>query len=460
MTNPPSVNVFSPAMQFSYSGVSGSTYSTKAPGQNTLVGNATSGWVETQPDGTAFRYLSTGVLSSIANKAGLRWTLTWDSGFNLVQAIKGPLGRTTSFTYNASSFITRIQDPGGRITSLTVDANSNLTRIISPELCTTSLIYDGSHNLLSWVSPLGDRTSFIYSSGTSFLKAVRQPMGRRTTFTSVTGSFVPINVFIDPRGGRTTMQFGQSTGAPTPYTSTDPFGSQTQVQARSDVLRATAGSQGRPRGADLVYLPVVGQWGLFHDRASGRRVTTPAPARASIPTSTTATTRSRRWSTSWVTARPWSGTAWATGSPWSIPTTSEPATSTTRWAASTAVQNALGQRATQLYDSQGRRSVDINPLGHRTSYAYDINSQRLRIQDPLGHITTTLHDNMNRLTVSDRRPWAIAPAIRMTRMDVWSRTKNPIGAITTRLYDLNSRLIATVDPWACGPAMDMTLRAI
>ena len=29
----------------------------------------------------------------------------------------------------------------------------------------------------------------------------------------------------------------------------------------------------------------------------------------------------------------------------------------------TAVQNALGQRATQLYDSQGRRLADINPLG-------------------------------------------------------------------------------------------------
>ena len=82
-----------------------------------------------------------------------------------------------------------------------------------------------------------------------------------------------------------------------------------------------------------------------------------------------------------------------------------------------AVENALRQRATQLYDSQGRRSADINPLGLRISYAYDINSQFLRVQDPLGHITTTLHDSMNRLTASID-PSATAPALRTTPMGV------------------------------------------
>ena len=72
--------------------------------------------------------------------------------------------------------------------------------------------------------------------------------------------------------------------------------------------------------------------------------------------------------------------------------------STIRWVGSSAVRNALGQRATQIYDSQGRLAADINPLGLRTTYAYDVNSQLLRVQDPLGHITTTLHDSMNRLT--------------------------------------------------------------
>ena len=68
---------------------------------------------------------------TIRNRAGVRWTMTWDAGFNLVQAIQGPLGRRTSFSYNASNLIRRIQDPGGRIITLTVNANQDLTQIVN-----------------------------------------------------------------------------------------------------------------------------------------------------------------------------------------------------------------------------------------------------------------------------------------------------------------------------------------
>ena len=135
---PTPVSVNTPSYSYSYAN-SGTSYSPSAPGQNTLVGNATTGWTETQPDGTSFKYDSTGVLRSIGNRAGVRWTLTWDAAFDLVQAIQGPLGRRTSFVYNASNFVRRIVDPGGRITTLTVNASSDLTQIVSPQLCVTSL---------------------------------------------------------------------------------------------------------------------------------------------------------------------------------------------------------------------------------------------------------------------------------------------------------------------------------
>jgi len=95
--NPPPLNVFTPPYAYSYSN-NGTSYSTVAPAQNSLTGSSTTGWTETQPDGTSFVYDTTGVLRSIRNRAGVRWTLTWDSGFNLVQHIDGPLGRRTSFT--------------------------------------------------------------------------------------------------------------------------------------------------------------------------------------------------------------------------------------------------------------------------------------------------------------------------------------------------------------------------
>ena len=50
-----------------------------------------------KPNGTAFTYDTAGVLRTIRNRAGVRWTLVWDGGFNLVQAIQAPFGRRTSF---------------------------------------------------------------------------------------------------------------------------------------------------------------------------------------------------------------------------------------------------------------------------------------------------------------------------------------------------------------------------
>src|SRR5262249_19332895 len=92
---------------------------------NTLHGAARPGWTETQPDGTTFNYDTGGHLRTIRNNAGVRWTLTWNSGVTLVQHIDGPFGRRTTFAYDGSNNIRRIQDPSGRITSLTVNANSD-----------------------------------------------------------------------------------------------------------------------------------------------------------------------------------------------------------------------------------------------------------------------------------------------------------------------------------------------
>jgi hypothetical protein len=53
--NPPPVNVNTPPYMYSYA-TNGSAYTAVAPSQNTLVGNSTTGWTETQPNGTAFVY--------------------------------------------------------------------------------------------------------------------------------------------------------------------------------------------------------------------------------------------------------------------------------------------------------------------------------------------------------------------------------------------------------------------
>ena len=438
--SPAPLNVNTPSFLYSYSN-NGTSYSAAAPGQNTLTGNATSGWTETQPDGTNFNYDNTGVLRTIRNRAGVRWTLTWDSGFNLVQAIQGPFGRRTSFVYNASSFVKRIVEPGGRITSLTVNANSDLAQIVSPQLCVTSFIYDGSHHLHAWVNPLGDRTSFIYqSSGTSLV--VQQPMGQRTTYASVFTErpLLFSTLITNPRAARTTILFTS------PYEITDPFGNQTNVypgtsltqqpQAIADPrgVRTTFTYQLQNNGAYLV--SGIQKTGYNSGTGKGQYA---FAYNSNNQVKAVVDEVGNRSTFVWDSF----GNRAAVIDPFGQ-RTSYIYDSMGRLSA---VRNALNQRATQTYDSQGRRLADINPLGQRTSYAYDVNSQLLRVQDPLGHITTTLHDSMNRLTVQidpvgNRTSYVYDANGRLSRMTA------PLTRITTWLYDANSRLIATIDPLA------------
>jgi RHS repeat-associated protein len=436
--NPPPVNVNTPPYTYSYA-TNGSTYTTVAPSQNTLVGNSTTGWTETQPNGTAFVYDDTGVLRSIRNRAGVRWTLTWDSGFNLVQSINGPFSRRTSFAYDSSSHLRRIQDPGGRITTVTVSASGNLTRIISPGLCITSFVYSSANTLLAWVNPLGDRTTFLYGNGESLFSGIQQPMGQRITHAFLL-SMPVTKMLINPRGAQTTLVDTN----PKNWTTQDPFGALTHYKwdtsfsqqlvavqdARGNLTSFTyqllnngAYSLAAARKASFISSTGQGQYSyLYNSNNQVNALVDELGNRSTL-------------------VRDSLGNRIAVVDPFNQ-RTSYHYDSMGRL---TAVQNALGLRATQLYDSQGRRSVDINPLGQRTSYAYDVNSQRLRTQDPLGHITTTLHDAMNRLTVQVD-PLGHRTSFSYDANGRLVRSTNPIGAITTRLYDLNSRLVATIDP--------------
>ena len=369
--NPPPVNVDTPGIVYSYNAGAGSTYSTVGPGQNTLVGSSTTGWTETQPDGTAFNYAASGVLSSMANKAGLRWTLSWDSGFNLLQAIQGPLNRRTSFAYNGSGYMTRIQDPGGRITSLTVNANQNLTRITSPELCVTSFSYNSPNQLRAMINPLGERTSFIsFTSGTSSGIAIQQPMGQRTTYTSVQLGAYGGSVFIDPRGGRTTFQFGGIRfGSLTGYASTDPLGKTTYYKwdyTYSQQLMAVKDARGVLTSFSYQTLGngAYSLWGTQktgYNSGTGRRqyaflYNSNNQVKASVDE------LSNRSTFVWDSL----GNRIAVVDPYNQ-RTSYIYDSMARLVA---VENALKQRSTQTYDSQGRRLADINPLAQRTTYAY------------------------------------------------------------------------------------------
>ena len=108
---------------------------------NTVQGHHPGGpWTETQPDGVAFNYNTSGLLSSIQSKVGSRWTLSYNANGSPT-IMTDPFARRTSFSYDGSNNIRHIQDSGGRITSFTVNGNGDLVQIVSPELCVTNLTY-------------------------------------------------------------------------------------------------------------------------------------------------------------------------------------------------------------------------------------------------------------------------------------------------------------------------------
>jgi RHS repeat-associated protein len=432
------VRVNTVIQRYEYERTLGTAYSAVPPSANLLVGSSTIGWTETQQNGTAFKYDASGVLRTIQNQAGVRWTLVWDSGFNTVQSITGPFGRRTSFAYDGASMIRRIQDPGGRISSFSVDSNGFLVRAVTPELCITSFSYSNvgtsGQCLSSRIDPLGNQTLYNYSGipALGIIGSVQLPMGQVTTFRS--GTSPPTNTFIDPRGGRWTIT---SDSMSRPVSSVDPFGNTTQYQwdsfASLGLVNVTDA-----RGVETVfdydempngsYLPVAvitaaGTYEIDYD--SNGRISRVVDELGNISTLV--------WDGN--------GNRLAVIDPYGVRTSylynanGQPM----------AVIDGLGNRATQVFDGQGRIAAEINPLGARTSYAYDANSQVLRLQDALGNITTTLRDDLNRITVGidplgKRTSYTFDLLGRLTKMT------NPLGNVTSQVYNANSQLIAIIDP--------------
>ena len=152
------------------------------------------------------------------------------------------------------------------------------------------------------------------------------------------------------------------------------------------------------------------------------------------------------------------------------------------------VQDPLGHITTTLHDNVNRLTAQIDPLGNRTSFTYDVDGRLIRTTNPIGAITTQVFDANSRLVATvdplglrtsygydafeqfdpdDQSPgsdqhqrlrpgqprwwrkltrWGTAPALRMTRAWNLIRTINPLGFITTSVFDSVNRLVATVDP--------------
>ena len=85
--------------------------------------------------------------------------------------------------------------------------------------------------------------------------------------------------------------------------------------------------------------------------------------------------------------------------------------------------------------------AQIDPLLNRTSFAYDASWNQIRVMNPLGEITTSVFDTSNRL-VATIDALANRNSISYDLADDPIRMTNPLGFITTNVFDKLLRTVA------------------
>jgi RHS repeat-associated protein len=142
----------------------------------------------TDADGyaTSYTYNEAGLVTEVYNPDGGYSSYTYTTGSegspaNLLATSTDPLGRTTTYTYNAGGDLVSTTTPGGRTTTSTYDAAHRLVSTTSPSGAVTSYTYDPAGRMLTVTDPTGAVTTNTYDAAGRLTKTT-DALGRSTTF--------------------------------------------------------------------------------------------------------------------------------------------------------------------------------------------------------------------------------------------------------------------------------------
>ncbi len=160
-----------------------SSYAGPSWSQNTLSGNAETGYILTSGDQTELSFSPTGRLLSVEDRNGNETTLTYDESGRL-EEVADPSGRKLSMAYNADDLIESVEDPMGNhyeyayenddLVSITYpgqesprwefkyDEDHRLTTMTDGREGTTTNVYDAQDRVESQTDPGGDTLTFEY----------------------------------------------------------------------------------------------------------------------------------------------------------------------------------------------------------------------------------------------------------------------------------------------------------
>ena len=162
----------------------------------------------TNPSGFITGGSSSSVTYAYGTPQAATYTKSYQTGTDLLTSVTDPLGRVTSYTYDAAGDTTSITRLSG-----------------TPNAVTTRFTYDPTYNQVTTVTdPLGLVTNFLHDSKGNLISIV-DPMGKATTFT--VDPFGRIQAMTDPANETTTFAYSSVNYGPLPTSLTDPLNRKT-----------------------------------------------------------------------------------------------------------------------------------------------------------------------------------------------------------------------------------------
>jgi|GEM_PF-1303469 len=383
-----------------YSGVGTGSFGTApASTRNGLQGKAGGGWIEQQPDGLQWHYLSSGLLDKIVSPSGDEWLIQRNSC--LVSATVGPGGRTTTISGDYDSTYT-VTQPGGRTTVFGVQ-NRLVTTVTYPTGVVLHLTYS-DHNLLTrFVDGEGNETLLAYDRAdrlrrirtadghvyeykyifpetvydTDYYVEVTDPANHVTT---VVHDCNVVRAVVNPLGQRTTFVW-EGTG-------------DSRLQAVVDANNHATTLTYTRLGTGVLALsgiqrPVIGTLSFGYDSSS--RCISIEDYDGNVT------------SLEWDSSGNRTGVVDAENNRFTTTYTSH------RQPAGT--EDPLHARTTLTYDTAGNAVLLANELNEKTTLTYDSTGDATTVINPLSKVTTYSRDGLGRVTAI-KRP--IEPGITMT----------------------------------------------
>jgi RHS repeat-associated protein len=186
----------------------------------------------TDPNGNVRRlnFGPTGYTTSVTYALGKSEQQTYTYAYyadNLLQSITDPLGRMTSYTYDANGNLTSTTQLSGTSnavsTTMTYDTTfSQIRSITDPLGHAANFDYDGSGNLITITDPLQHQTTMSYD-GQGRILSVSDPLSNTSRFSYYLGDLASVS---DPLS-RTTMRSNDVAGRL--LSLTDPLGQTTKM---------------------------------------------------------------------------------------------------------------------------------------------------------------------------------------------------------------------------------------